>query len=156
MDFILGLILGAVLMAVAIWKLAPPKMIPVHQSKLSVDETVAAIEKNALDKGWLVPKIYNIQNSLLKAGHDDMTQLRILSICHPHYSYDILKNDQDKFVSGIMPCRIAVYEAKKDGKAYIAEMDMGLMSKMFGGNIAKVMEDVSREEREMVEPLFAK
>ena len=44
-----------------------------------------------------------------------------------------------------MPCRIGVYETK-DGKVHIAEMDIGLMSKMFGGTIVKVMAKVAQEE----------
>ncbi len=156
MDFVLGLLVGAVLVAVAVWKIMPKMVVPVHESKLSVDETVDAIEKSALEKGWLVPKVYNIKKTLQKNGHEDMTELRILSICQPDHAYAILKNDADKLVSGIMPCRIAVYKGKDDGKTYIAEMDMGLMSKMFGGNIAKVMAVVTAEEKEMVAPLLVK
>lgn len=154
--FFTGLIVGIILTAVAVFVFMPKLMVPVHESKQSVDETVAAIEKSALDAGWLVPKIYNIQGTLAKNGHPDMTELKILSICQPDHAYNILKNDKDKFVSGIIPCRIAVYTGKEDGKTYIAEMDMGLMSKMFGGNIAKVMAVVAAEERAMVEPMIKK
>ncbi len=157
MNFLLGLVVGIVLTAVAVLVFMPKLMVPVHESKLSVDETVAVLEKSALNKGWLVPKIYNIQQTLAKNGHEDMTELKILSICQPDHAYNILtNNDKDKLVSGIMPCRIAVYKGQEDGKTYIAEMNMGLMSKMFGGNIAKVMGVVAAEEREMVEPLLKK
>jgi len=154
--FFTGLIVGVILTAVAVLVIMPKLMIPVHESKLSVDETVDALEKAALAKGWLVPKIYDIQQTLAKNGHEDMTELKILSICQPDHAYNILMNDKDKLVSGIMPCRIAVYKGKDDGKTYIAEMDMGLMSKMFGGNIAKVMGVVAAEEKTMVHPLIVK
>lgn len=155
--FFIGLVVGVVLAAVAVLVFMPKLMVPVHQSKFSVDETVAAVEKAALDAGWLVPKIYNIQNTLKKNGHEDMTELKILSICQPDHAYNILTyNDRDKLVAGIMPCRVAVYKGSEDGKTYIAEMNMGLMSKMFGGNIAKVMATVAAQEKAMVEPLIKK
>ncbi len=37
-----------------------------------------------------------------------------------------------------MPCAIVVYEGD-DGNVYLSSMNMGLMGKMFGGNIVKVM-----------------
>ena len=155
--FFTGLIVGVILTAIAVFVFMPKLMVPVHESKLSVDETVATLEKSALDKGWLVPKVYNIQKTLAKNGHEDMSELQILSICQPDHAYNILTfNDKDKLVSGIMPCRIAVYKGQEDGKTYIAEMNMGLMSKMFGGNIAKVMAVVAAEEKEMVAPLIVK
>ena len=155
--FFTGLVVGVILTAVAVLVFMPKLMVPVHESKLSVDETVATLEKSALDAGWLVPKTYNIQATLAKNGHPDMSELKILSICQPDHAYNILThNDKDKLVSGIMPCRIAVYKGQEDGKTYIAEMNMGLMSKMFGGNIAKVMAVVAAQEKAMVEPLIKK
>ncbi len=156
-GFLLGLVVGVILTAVAVLVFMPKLMIPVHESKMGVDETVAAIEKSALDSGWLVPKIYNIQQTLANNGHPDMSELKILSICQPDHAYNILTfNDKDKLVAGIMPCRVAVYKGQEDGKTYIAEMNMGLMSKMFGGNIAKVMATVAAQEKAMVEPLIKK
>jgi hypothetical protein len=48
-----------------------------------------------------------------------------------------------------MPCRMGMYETQ-DGKVMISGMNMGLMSKMFGGNIAKVMGGVADEEAAML------
>jgi uncharacterized protein (DUF302 family) len=155
-SLLVGLVLGIVLTGVAVVVMMPKMMIKVYPSKYGVDETAAAVEKAALDKNWKVPKIYDIQKTLADAGHKDMTPLKIVSICQPHHAYNILKpNDRDKMVSAIMPCRVGVFQGN-DGKTYIAEMNMGLMSSLFGGNIAKVMGVVAKEEAEMIEPLIAK
>ena len=37
-------------------------------------------------------------------------------------------------LTAIMPCNIAVYE-KSDGKTYVSMMNLGLMGKMFGGDV---------------------
>ncbi|MEW6259004.1 MAG: DUF302 domain-containing protein [Thermodesulfobacteriota bacterium] len=153
MGFLLGLVVGIALMGVAVWVLMPKLMIRVYRSRLSFEETVSAIERNALSGHWKVPKIYDLQQTLQEAGHEDMTPVKILSICQPHHAYNILKNDADKIVTAIMPCRIGVFRAK-DGGTRIAEMNMGLMSRMFGGNIAHVMSGVALEEAAMIRPLI--
>ena len=48
-----------------------------------------------------------------------------------------------------MPCRLGVYETQ-EGKVMISGLNMGLMSQMFGGNIAKVMGGVAEEEAAML------
>jgi uncharacterized protein (DUF302 family) len=158
MDFVsllVGFVVGVAVTGLAVWKLMPGLMITVHESKLSVDETTAGLEKAAIERKWKVPKIYDIQKTLVDSGFPDMTPLKILSICQPTHAYNILKDDKDKVVTAIMPCRMAVYKGN-DGKVYIAEMNMGLMTKMFGGNIARIMGQVAVEEAAMVAPFIAK
>jgi hypothetical protein len=49
---------------------------------------------------------------------------------------------------------MAVWE-DDNGKVYLSEMNMGLMAKMFGGNIAKVMgRKVVHDEEEMLQGLL--
>lgn len=151
--FIGGLILGIALTGFIIAFSMPRMMLNVHESRLGFEETVTAIENAAVEQGWKVPKIYDIQKSLVDAGHTEMTRLKIISICSPDHAYEILKEDSRKKVSAIMPCRLGVYEAK-GGKIYVASLNTGLMSKMFGGVIEEVMGDVSKEEKKMLEKIL--
>ena len=151
--FAVGLIVGMLLMGIIGWTVMPSMMLTVHKSKLNFEETVTAIDKSAKGLGWKVPKIYDIQKSLKEAGNEDMTKVKILSICQPNHAYKILKDDSNKKVTAIMPCRVGVYEAE-DGQTYISEMNIGLMSKMFGGTIAKVMGEVAKEEKKMLESVI--
>ncbi len=153
--FLVGLIVGIILMGGVVWIAMPNMMLTVHKSTLDFEETVSAINESALEHEWLVPKIYNIQKSLQAAGHDDMTRVKILSLCQPHYAYNILRDDDNKMVTAIMPCRIGVYEAG-DGQVYVSEMNIGLMSKMFGGTIERVMGQVAKEESEILEGIIEK
>ena len=151
--FIGGLILGIALTGFIIAFSMPRMMLTVHESRLGFDETVAAIENSAVEQGWKVPKIYDIQESLVDAGHTEMGRLKILSLCQLDHSYEILKEDSRKKVSAIMPCRLGVYETK-GGKVYVAGLNVGLMSKMFGGVIEDVMGDVAKEEKEMLKDVL--
>ena len=146
---LLGVVTGVVLTGVVTWVMMPKLMVTTHESRLGFEETVAALQTAATGRQWLVPKIYDMQASFHEAGYTDMGKISILSLCQPEYAYNILKNDSDKFVTAVMPCRKGVYETK-DGKVMISGMNMGLMSKMFGGNIATVMGGVADEEAEML------
>ncbi len=145
-SFLIGLIAGIILTGILVWKLMPKLMLTVRKSKLGFSETISSIEEQATKHGWAVPKIYNLQKTLQEAGHEDMTQVQIISLCQPDHAYRVLQNDENKKIAGIMPCRIGVYTDAK-GDVYLTKMNVKLMSKMFGSTVAKVMSSVADEEK---------
>jgi uncharacterized protein (DUF302 family) len=151
--FIGGLILGIALTGFAIAFSMPRMMIEVNKSNLDFGQTVDRVQVAAAENGWKVSKVYNIQKSLLDDGKQDIGRMMVFSICKPDYAEEILKDDGRKKVSAMMPCRVSVYETG-NGNVYIASMNVGLMSKLFGGVIEKVMKKVSKEQEEMFDPLY--
>jgi uncharacterized protein (DUF302 family) len=151
---VVGLIIGILLTSIVGWVMMPNLMLNVHKSKLGFDETITFINQSvSSSNGWAIPVIHNLQGSLIKAGYGDMTRIKVIELCNPNYAYDVLKDDQNKKISAIMPCRIGVYE-DKSGQVYIAEMNTKLISKIFGGNVAKVMGVVSEEEETMLKEIL--
>ncbi len=150
MSFVIGFLVGVVVTAVVVWVAMPKMMFIIHKSRYNVDETVAKIQAAAESMGgWQVPKIYNIQQSLIKAGHPDTKPVKIMSLCHPHHAYAVLKDEKNRLISSIMPCRVGVYQMD-NGDVYVAMMNSGLMSKMFGKEVAAVMKEVSEDEEKML------
>jgi uncharacterized protein (DUF302 family) len=151
--FVSGLVIGSVLVGIIVWLSMPSMMIVVHQSRYdSIDETCnrlkAAIEAN----GWESPAIRNMNNSMAKQGIHMDKQVRIVELCNAKYAKDVLMTNPE--VSTLMPCAWGVYEGK-DGKIYLSGMNMGLMGKMFGGNIAKVMGGaVSKDEEKILKDVI--
>ena len=149
-SIIFGIIIGFLLMGIIVWIAMPPMMINVHKSQYGFDETVAAVEKAVTaQQGWKVSKVFNIQKNIIDAGHQDMTRVKIVTLCNPHYANRILSDDKDKVVTTMMPLGIGVYETK-DGSIYMSEMNVGLMGMMFGGTIAEVMGDASTDIAKMI------
>lgn len=149
-SIILGVIIGFLLMGITVWAMMPPMMINVHRSKLGFDETIATLEKAVADQaGWKVSEVFDIQKNIVDAGYKDMTRVKIVALCNPHYANRILSDDKDKVVSTMMPLGIGVYETK-DGNVYISEMNIGLMGMMFGGTIADVMGNASTDISRMM------
>lgn len=153
-TFLIGLIAGIIVTAIAVWTIMPTMMIKVYDSRYDFDTTVSTLEQSIKETGtWQLPKVYDIQQSFIKAGYTDMERVKIMSLCQPHHAYEILKKDENKFVTAIMPCRFSVFE-RKDGSVGIAGMNVGLMSQMFGGDIARVMAGVAEEEHKMLEKVI--
>jgi uncharacterized protein (DUF302 family) len=148
----IGFIVGILALGIALWKLAPGMMLLTHESKLPFDETVATLVAHTEAADWQVPKIYDLQKSLGKDGYK-ISPLKVVSICNPHHAAQVLEDDHDKAISAMMPCRLGVYQTR-DGKVYIAAMNTGLMSKMFGPKIAKVMAAVVADEAAILKEII--
>lgn len=155
-SLLIGTLIGFLLMGVIVWLAMPPMMINVHKSPYGFDETVAAVE-NAVtaQKGWKVAKTFDIQQNIIEAGYPNMTRVKIVTLCNPHYAKRILTNDKDKVVTTMMPLGIGVYETR-DGSVYMSEMNVGLVGMMFGGTIANVMGDASKDIAKMMDAVTAK
>ena len=143
-SMVAGLLAGVVVTGIVGWTAMPGLMIVTEQSRLGFDETVSALGEAISDRGWISPGTTDMQASLNKHGQEFPHRVKIIKLCHPQYAADVLTTD--RHVACLMPCSIAVWEAD-DGKVYISKMNTGLVGKMFGGNIARVMGNkVGRDE----------
>jgi uncharacterized protein (DUF302 family) len=152
---LIGVLLGAAVALAVGWHVLPGLMIKTEASNHNFDDTVAKIESEAVKRGWIVPEIYDMQYGLQTAGHDDMRRMKVISLCLPDQAYSILRDDYNKRMSSIMPCRVGVFEAA-DGKVYITRMNLDLMSRMFGGKVEDVLTRVDTEQDLLLEDIAAK
>ena len=141
--FIFGLIVGIALTVILAVLVIPKQMFLVDESKYAFDETVEQIEKSVSEHKWSMPNQYDLQATMKKNGFD-VSPVKVFSICKPSIANEILGGNEERYVSALMPCRIAVYE-KKDGKVYISRMNAGLIAKVLGKKINSVMAEASTE-----------
>lgn len=151
--FISGLIIGMVLVGIIVWLSMPRMMLVARQSRYnSVKETCKQLKIAIESNGWECPAIRNMNMAMGKQGVEMEKQVWIVELCNAEYAKDVLMTNPE--VSTLMPCAWGVYKGK-DGKIYISGMNMGLMGKMFGGNIAKVMGgSVSKDEEQMLKDVI--
>ena len=148
-----GAVFGAAVVAVAAYLLMPGMMLMTEPSRLSFDQTVTEIEHAIDEQGWESPGTLDMQKSLGKHEVDFAHRVKVIQLCKPKYAADVLKTD--RYVSCLMPCTIAVWEDDA-GRVFVSKMNTGLMGKLFGGNIARVMGDhVAAEEHAMLESVLA-
>lgn len=141
---VVGIMVGALLCGSAIVIAMPRMMIVTQESRLGFDETVAALERAIPARGWVVSTVTEMNQSLAKHGVEFGPRVTLVKLCKAEYAKSVLTTD--RHVSTLMPCTIAVWESD-DGKVLLSKMNMPLMARMFGGNIAKVMGgSVARDE----------
>lgn len=133
---VVGFVIGMALTAVAVWTLMPSMMIITQQSTLGHDETVAALEKSVVANGWVLSGVRDMNKSLAKHGVDFKPRVKLVELCNPQYAQSVLASD--RHIATMMPCTLAVWESD-DGQVYVSRMNLGLMARMFGGNVAEVM-----------------
>ena len=115
-----------------------------YDFNITVEKLVAESER----RGWKVPFIHDLQQSLSKSGKA-VNPVKVIEVCKPEYSGQMLELNDERIISVMMPCRISVYE-KEDGKTYIALMNYGNMAMGMPANIAAVMSSSANESFEIV------
>jgi uncharacterized protein (DUF302 family) len=117
-------------------------------SRFSFDKTVEIIKSSAEKEGWSVPAVHDLQQSIAKSGKI-VKPVKVIEICKPKYSGQMLELNDERIISVMMPCRISVYE-KNDGKVYISLLNAESMASGLPKNIAEVMKQASDETFELV------
>jgi uncharacterized protein (DUF302 family) len=153
--FIIGLALGLVIMAFMVKVMMPNMMFATYKSKLDFDETVSSLEESAKKNGWTIPEIRDLQQDYVEEGLEDMTKVKILYFCNSQGGYNILKDDDYKKMSVMMPMGVSVYETT-DGQVRIAAMNIGFMSMMFSGTVKKVLQEGGGNFRNSVKNMIVK
>ena len=151
---VVGIMIGFVLCGIVVFTAMPSLMVVTRECKLGFDETVAALEKRIPEHGWVVSggQPIDMNKSMAKHGVTFKPRVKLVKLCNAEYAKSVLTTD--RHISCMMPCSMAVWEGD-DGKVYLSEMNMALMAKMFGGNVAKVMgEKVVHDEEEMLQGLL--
>jgi uncharacterized protein (DUF302 family) len=119
-----------------------------YQSKYNFDKTVDLLIAEAERREWKVPAIHDLQQSLAKSGKT-VNPVKVIEICKPAYSGQMLELNDERIMSVMMPCRISVY-IKEDGNTYTALVDGAEMSVGQAEKISKVMKAASDETFEIV------
>jgi uncharacterized protein (DUF302 family) len=113
-----------------------PQMIIEVASPYGFEETDQRIAEGVATEGWKVPKLYDWQ-AIAKAGGHDPGPFKMYDLCKAPLAAQILKHEDLRFVSTLMPCSTAVY-TKSDGRTYIAYLNVDLLAQMFGERLAPV------------------
>ena len=151
---VIGAIIGFVFCGILVFTTMPSLMIVTRECKLGFDETIATLEKRIGEHGWAIQggQPIDMNQSMAKHGVTFNPRVKLVKLCKAEYAKDVLTTD--RHVSTMMPRTFSVWEGV-DGKVYLSKMNMALMAKMFGGNVAKVMgEKVVHDEEEMLQGLL--
>lgn len=151
-NLVAGAAIGALVFGFIMYQSAPGMMLKENESKYGFEQTVSEFEKSVKAKGWKIPATHNLQKTMEKFGHD-VQAVKVFELCHPEHAEKILSKSEERIVSSMMPCRVAIYE-KADGKTYVSRMNTSLMAGMIGGLVKEVMAVASEENEEILKPVI--
>jgi uncharacterized protein (DUF302 family) len=151
---VLGFVLGIAVTVIGMLNVFPKMMIFEDVSQFDFDKSVEVLEASVAEHGWKIPKVHDLQKTMAKFDKK-VRPVKVIELCHPDHAGKILLESEERIVSSLMPCRVAIYE-KADGKTYFSRMNSGMMAAMMGGLIADVMADASSENEVILQPLFTK
>lgn len=147
-----GFMAGILLTGVIGISMAPGMMINENESIYSFNETVERIQAEAIEAGWKVPAVHVISNSVASGGFD-VAPVTVIELCKVDLAGNILSDGDSRVISSMMPCRVSVY-IDDDERVIVSRMNTGLVSKLFGGDIAAIMADATDETEQIVDSVL--
>ena len=152
LALILAFLAGAIATTLVFISVARSQMIQVARSPLSFDETVSALEDGAMAaEGWSSPGTRDMNAMMAKHGVDFQPRVKLVEMCKAPYAAEVLKDDRK--IATLMPCAVAVYEDDR-GQVWYSKMNVGLMARIFGGTVGRVMGlGVAKEEKQILASL---
>lgn len=145
-----GVVVGAALSVFLALKLAGGMMFSEVPSPFTVEETTARIQQNinAAGNGWSISGLRNPAKPVEAEGGNVLPVL-LIEACSTVYSGPILKMDEVRFLSLLMPCKISIYK-KNDGKVYIGILNAGLIGRLFGSVVGDIMDKVVADQKKFL------
>ncbi|HEY0721415.1 MAG TPA: DUF302 domain-containing protein [Gammaproteobacteria bacterium] len=116
---------------------SPRDLFVESESPLGFNETVEALKAEMTANGWSVLATHDLSAALAKKGHD-VLPVAIIEGCSGKFSVTLLKKDETRYVSSLLPCRVSVY-ATSSGKVIISRMNTTVMGAQMEPAVAEVM-----------------
>ena len=152
MKVVVGFVGGLIFTGLMVFLLMGSLMFNEIESPYSVEETAARIQRNIQEnlkeQGWALSGLRNPAKAVAASG-GNVPPVLLVEACSTAYSGPIMADENTRILSILMPCTITVYK-KDNGKTYIGMMNSGLMGKMFGSTVARVMGEVAKDQKAMV------
>ena len=149
MKYIIGAVVAFVLVGVIALTQAQNLMFNITPSPFGVEETAARIQRNIQrleGRGWTLSGLRNPAKAVA-AGGTNVPPVLLVEACSTKYSAPLLKAENSRIFSILMPCTITVYK-NDDGSTSIGTMNAGLMGKLFG--VSEVMDEVYADQKEFL------
>lgn len=149
---IAGMVLGIVVTGVVTVAVMRSAMIVRGFSRFDFAETVEKVEQAIRDANWSLVESKRLNDNLEKHGVEFAPQVHLIKLCKAPYAAEVLTDY--RHMACLMPCTIAVYQTD-DQRVAISKMNTGLMGKVFGGSVARVMGGyVAADEKKMLQPIL--
>jgi uncharacterized protein (DUF302 family) len=132
----------------------PRDMFLESESPLKLSETVDAIKAEAGALGWGVLAAHDLAAIAAKKGFV-IAPITILETCNAKYSVELIKKDETRYVSSLLPCRLSIYETST-GKVIISRLNTTAFGAMMEPAVADILNKAGAEMEGIIERVRAK
>lgn len=133
---------------------SPHDMFTESESPLKFAETVEALKAEMTAEGWSILATHDLSAALAKKGHN-VLPVTIIEGCSGKFSVVLLKNEQTRYVSSLLPCRLSVYETS-GGKVIISRLNTTTMGAQMEPAVAEVMTKAGSSIEAIIAKILAK
>lgn len=133
---------------------SPRDLFTESESPFSFTETVEKLKAEMAAEGWSVLATHDLSAALAKKGHD-VLPVAIIEACSGKFSVTLLKKDETRYVSSLLPCRVSVY-ATSNGKVIISRMNTTAMGAQMEPAVAEVMAKAGASVEAIIAKVIAK
>jgi uncharacterized protein (DUF302 family) len=126
-------------------------MYDLRHSRLSFEETVAAIKAGAEKRGWKVGQVMDMQAEMRKNGSKDAKPMKVINLCPVGANDRVVKASGGK--APPLPCRATVFNGN-DGKVNVVRMNLHTLSRGMQGDLSRVLGEIAAEEDALYQGLL--
>jgi len=149
-SLIFGFLAGIIFTGIVISVSSGEMMVKEFKSPYNFEKTVEVIQNRINGKeGWHVTETIDQNKEVSENGGFPIGNFKIIKFCNGSFAARMLKEDDRKKIGNMLPKSFAVYQ-KSDGQVFVSAMNGGIMGKLFGGEIEKIIEEVSLEVEDMM------
>ncbi|NWF66997.1 MAG: DUF302 domain-containing protein [Campylobacterales bacterium] len=146
----ISLFLGAVLTAIFIQFSAKNMLLLEVKSPYEFEKSVEVVENRIKNKpNWKIVSTIDQNEEIVKGGEKGIGKVKIIKYCNAKFAKQMLSSDDRLKMAVSMPISLAIYE-KSNGEVYISMSNGYLMSKLYGGEIEKIIEEVSLDVEDIL------
>lgn len=129
---------------------AMPPMFLESTSPVDIAKTLDAFKAEVKAAGWTILGEHNMAGILSTKGYT-LHPVIVIEICSGKYSAQLLARDETRYVTSMIPCRVAIYQTS-DRKVIISRMNTAMFASMMQGVVAEVIKQSGSD----VEAIIAK
>lgn len=136
---------------------AQPALFVENTSGKSFYDTLKALDDAVKAARWSIIASHRMHENMAEKGHK-IGRVTILELCNIQHALAILKHDQRKYVSSMMPCRVSVYETQ-DGRVIVSRINAQAFAGMLAGSdpeLARTMGEAGADIEKIIAQALAK
>lgn len=124
------------------------------ESPLKLSETINAIKAEAGPLGWGNLATHDFAAIAAKNGFV-IAPIVVLELCKPKYALELIRTDATRYVSPLLPCRLAIYETST-GKVIISRLNAVVFGSLMEPAVADALKVAGAEMEGIIEKVLAK